>query len=84
MKAVSNFFENSRRYSQLNVANGKNLQLEKFYLCYVWTPLVSRVNIYLDKFVAGIVDTGGNFATGALITVVHLDLRISPRIENSK
>jgi hypothetical protein len=29
---------------------------------------------------ADVVDTGGKFATSALITVVHLDLRISPRI----
>ena len=38
------------------------------------------------KFAAGVVDTGGKFATGVVDTdgnlppVVHLDLRISPRI----
>jgi hypothetical protein len=38
------------------------------------------------KFAAGVVDTGGKFAAGVVDTgsnlppVVHLDLRISPRI----
>jgi hypothetical protein len=32
------------------------------------------------KFAAGVVDTGGIFAAVSLIPVVHLDLRISPRI----
>jgi hypothetical protein len=35
IRAISNFFENSRRYSQLMVkpvANGKNLQSEKFFI----------------------------------------------------
>jgi hypothetical protein len=41
--------------------------------------MVCRVNIYVDEFAAGVVDTGGKFATGELITVVNLDLRISPR-----
>ncbi len=31
-----------------------------------------------SNFAAGVVDTGGKFATG--IPVVHLDLRLSPRI----
>ncbi len=45
----------------------------------------------MAKFAAGVVDTGGKFATGVVETggnfppvsltpVVHLDLRISPRI----
>ncbi len=41
-----------------------------------------------SKFAAGVVNTGGNFAAGvvdtggklSLIPVVHLDLRISPRM----
>ncbi len=32
------------------------------------------------KFAAGVVDTGGNLPLVSLIPVVHLDLRISPRI----
>ncbi len=31
------------------------------------------------KFAAGVGDTGGKFITG-VVSVVHLDLRISPRI----
>ncbi len=40
----------------------------------------------MEKFAAGVVDTGGKFAAGVVDTggnfplVVHLDLRISPRI----
>jgi hypothetical protein len=47
----------------------------------------------VEKFAAGVVDTGGKFVTGvitvvpaailqpvSLIPVVHLELRISPRI----
>jgi hypothetical protein len=33
-----------------------------------------------DKFAAGVVDTGGNLPPVSLTPVVHLDLRISPRI----
>jgi len=32
------------------------------------------------KFAAGVVDTGGKFATGVIVPVVNLELRISPRI----
>ncbi len=32
------------------------------------------------KFAAGVVDTGGNLLPVSLTPVVHLDLRISPRI----
>jgi hypothetical protein len=32
------------------------------------------------KFSAGVVDTGGNLPPVSLTPVVHLDLRISPRI----
>ncbi len=32
------------------------------------------------KFAAGVVDTGGNLPPVSLTPVVHLDLRISPRI----
>ena len=32
------------------------------------------------KFAAGVVDTGGNLPPVSLIPVVHLGLRISPRI----
>ncbi len=54
-------------------------------------PLKSTTLVKLvAKFAAGSIDTGGNFATGvfdtgnlppvSLIPVVHLDLRISPRL----
>ncbi len=53
-------------------------------------PLVSTAQGKLvAKFAAGVVDTGGKFAAGVVDTggnfspvtpVVHLDLRISPRI----
>jgi hypothetical protein len=32
------------------------------------------------KFAAGVIDTGGNLPPVSLTPVVHLDLRISPRI----
>ncbi len=34
----------------------------------------------VEKFAVGVVDTSGKFALSSLISVVHLDLRISPRI----
>jgi hypothetical protein len=54
MRAVSNFFENLRRYSQLKVCHrcqGHRWQMEKTFKQknfnnFVWTPLGSRVNIY--------------------------------------
>ncbi len=54
-RAVSNFFENSRRYSQLKVHHrcrwhrwqmAKIFKLKNFNY-FVWTPLGSRVNIYI-------------------------------------
>jgi hypothetical protein len=33
-----------------------------------------------DKFATGVVDTGGNLPPVSLTPVVHLDLRMSPRI----
>jgi hypothetical protein len=36
------------------------------------------------KFAAGVVDTGGNLTPVSLTPVVHLDLRISPRIFEAK
>ncbi len=55
-RAVSNFFENSRRYSQLKVHHrcrwhrwqmAKIFKLKNFNY-FVWTPLGSRVNIYIN------------------------------------
>ncbi len=43
-RAVSNFFENSRRYSQLMAKTFKQKNFNNF----VWTPLGSRVNIYIN------------------------------------
>jgi hypothetical protein len=41
------FFENSRRYSQLN-AQMENIFYEKSFNYFVWTPLGIRVNIYIN------------------------------------
>ncbi len=56
LRAVSNFFENSRRYSQLKVCHRcqrHRWQMEKTFKQknfnnFVWTPLGSRVNIYIN------------------------------------
>ncbi len=58
IRAVSTFFENLRRYSQLKVCHRcqrHRWQLEKTFKqknCnnFVWTPLGSRVNIYINFF----------------------------------
>jgi hypothetical protein len=36
--------------------------------------------VQLEKFTTGFVDTGGNLPPVTMIPVVHLELRISPRI----
>ncbi len=91
IRAVSNFFENSRRYSQLKVCHRcqrHRWQMEKTFKQknfnnFVCSPLGSRVNIYINfclqvhlkvsaawycchYFAAGVVDTGGKFATGVV------------------
>jgi hypothetical protein len=53
--AISNFFENSRRYSRLKVhhrCQRHRWQIEKIFKQknfnnFVWAPLGSRVNIYI-------------------------------------
>ncbi len=50
--AISNFFENSRRYSRLKVQPRDRWQMEKIFKQknfnnFVWAPLGSRVNIYI-------------------------------------
>ncbi len=55
IRAVSNFFENSRRYSQLKVCHRcqrHQWQIEKTFKQknfnnFVWTPLGSRITIYI-------------------------------------
>ncbi len=56
IRAVSNFFENSRRYSELKVCYRcqrhrwqmqKTFKQKNFYN-FVWTPLGCRVNIYIN------------------------------------
>ncbi len=54
IRAVSNFFENSRKNSQLMLAN--------------LPPVVATPAVPLGKFTAGVVDTGGKFATGVVDT----------------
>ncbi len=54
--AISNFFENSRRYSRLKVHHRcqrhrcqmKKIFKEKNFNNFVWAPLSSRVNIYIN------------------------------------
>ncbi len=56
IRAVSNFFENSRRYSQLKVCHRcrwhwwqmEKTFKQKYFNIFVWTPLGSRVNIYIN------------------------------------
>ncbi len=49
IKAVSNFFENSRRYSHLKVCHRcQKTFKQKNFNNLVWTPLGSRVNIYVN------------------------------------
>ncbi len=56
--SISNFFENSRRYSQLKVhhrCQRHRWQMEKIFKRKnfnnsAWAPLVSRVNIYINFF----------------------------------
>ncbi len=56
IRAVSNFFENSRRYSQLNVCHRcpwhrwqiKKTFKQKNFNNFVWTSLGCRVNIYIN------------------------------------
>ncbi len=56
IKTVSNFFENSRRYSQLKVCHRcqrHRWQMEKIFNQknfnnFVWSPLGSRGNIYIN------------------------------------
>jgi hypothetical protein len=56
IRAISNFFENSRRSSRLNVhhrCHWHRWQMEKIFNQknfnnFVWTPLGSRVNIYIN------------------------------------
>jgi hypothetical protein len=49
-------------------------------------PVSTTLAKLVEKFAAGVVDTGGaNLPPVSLIAVVHLDLRISPQIfEKSK
>ena len=54
--AFSNFFENSRRYLQLKVHHRcqwhrwqmENIFKQKYFNNFVWAPLGSRVNIYIN------------------------------------
>ncbi len=56
IKTISNFFENSRRYSQLKVCHRcqrHGWQMEKIFNLknfnnFVWSPLGSRGNIYIN------------------------------------
>jgi hypothetical protein len=46
----------------------------------VFQLFATGVNDTGGKFAAGVVDTGGNLPPVLMTPVVHLDLRISPRI----
>jgi hypothetical protein len=43
-------------------------------------PVSTTLAKLVEKFAAGVADTGGKFGPVSLIPVVHLDLRLSPRI----
>ena len=48
IRTVSNLFENSRRYSQLNIDQMRKIINQKNFNIFVRTPLDSRVNIYIN------------------------------------
>ncbi len=79
LRVVSNFFENSRRYSQLKVCHRcqrHRWQIQKIFNhksfnYLVWTPLRSIVNLcrwYQWQIDTGVVDTGGKFAASVVDT----------------
>ncbi len=96
IKTVSNFFENLRRYSQLKVCHRcrwHRWQMEKIFNKkninnFVWSPLVTRGNIYIflpssslsdvyslilfPLFATGVVETGGNLPPAANLPPVSL------------
>jgi hypothetical protein len=63
IRAFSNFFENSRRYSQLKV-----LPLVSLTPVANLPPVSTTLAKLVPKFAAGDVDTGGNFAAGVVDT----------------
>ncbi len=93
IRAVSNFFENSRRYSQLKVCHRcqrHRWQMEKIFNQknfnnFILSPLGSRGNIYINfclqvHFEVSVAWYCSNYLPPVSMTpVVHLDLRISPR-----
>jgi hypothetical protein len=73
IRAVSNFFENSRRYLQL-MANLLQVSLTSV----ANLPRVSTTPaVPVAKFAPGVIDTSSK-PPAQLIPVVHLDLQISP------
>jgi hypothetical protein len=74
IKTGSNFFENSRRYSQLKVCHRcqrHRWQMEKIFnqknfTYLVWSSLGSRGNIYITSM--GVNDTGSKFVAGVVDT----------------
>jgi hypothetical protein len=73
---VSNFFENSRRYSQVKVHHRSTTPVANL-------PPVANFNTNLAPVVdTGVIDIGGKFAAGINDTFMIGDfwLRISPRI----
>jgi hypothetical protein len=94
IRAVSNFCENSRRYSQLKVHHRcrwhrwqmANIFKQKNFNYFVWTPLGSRVNININFCLQVHCKMSAAWYCShylrpvSLIPAVHLDFRISPRI----
>jgi hypothetical protein len=82
----------SRGNIYINFCLQVHFQVSAAWYCSNYLPPVSTTQGELvEKFAAGVVDTGGKFAAGVVDTggslppvsktpVVYLDLRISPRI----
>ncbi len=94
VRAVPNFFENSRKSSQVKVHNrchggkfaaGINDTGGRFATGINNTSETGgksclRCRWYRWQFATGVADTGGNLPPVSLTPVVHLEKRISPRI----
>ncbi len=77
IRAVSNFFENSRRYSQLKVCHWcqpHRWQLERTLPPASLTPVANLPPVsttlakMVEQFATGVADTGGKFVTGVVYT----------------
>jgi hypothetical protein len=76
IRAVSIFFENLRRYSQIK-GKGKKSSIRKVLIIlfgYLWEVGLTYRYIFAIKstlFAAGVIDTGGKFAASVVDTVTN-------------